>query len=476
MYSSVRNHCLILALCLLAVPRIQSEVTSWRNGGNGIYSASQAPVQWDDPRNVLWKIDTPDWGNACPILVKDRLIYTAEPAELICIDSKTGERLWRASNAYEDVIDLSPEDLAAIKKAKSDRIALNARLKPLKAEQYKLNRRLQRDKENATIKRQLKAVRKKISTIESQIDPILKQFEKPKTHNTNGYASYTPCSDGRYIYCCNGLGIVTKHDLDGNRIWAKTMERPDHNWGGSISPQLVDGKLIVRFADYAALDLETGAELWRVEDPHTFGPPAIFEVEGQFYLYSCRGELIRARDGKKLPSQDWTIEQKTFAFFNTSFVSGNRIYSVHGAAGIQGDVYCMEIPDTNENLERNGLRQIWHTIASKERYYASPLVHEGLVYIFSMGQVFQVFEADTGALVYSQKIPGRMERTFPGLLLVNGMIYAGEENGTVFFLKPGRTFEEIARFDIGECRSTPIFDGDTAYLRTMEHVFAFKTR
>ena len=91
-----------------------------------------------------------------------------------------------------------------------------------------------------------------------------------------------------------------------------------------------------------------------------------------------------------------------------------------------------------------------------------------------MGQIFQVLDANNGELVYSQKIPGRMERTFPGLLLVNDMIYTGEENGTAFFLKPGKLYEEIARFNVGECRSTPIFNGDIAYLRTMEHVIAFK--
>ena len=94
----------------------------------------------------------------------------------------------------------------------------------------------------------------------------------------------TPCSDGRYVYTCNGLGIVTKHDLEGNRIWAKVMEKPDHNWGASASPQLIGGKLIVRFADYVALDPKNGNELWRVKDPQTFGTPASFQVEGNWFI------------------------------------------------------------------------------------------------------------------------------------------------------------------------------------------------
>ncbi len=153
-----------------------------------------------------------------------------------------------------------------------------------------------------------------------------------------------------------------------------------------------------------------------------------------------------------------------------SRLRGSRSQRIAGRPVLYGD------SRDNSGTRSEWTQKVWHTNVSQERYYASPLVHEGLVYIFTMGQIFQVLEADTGELVYSHKIPGRMDRTFPGLLLVNDMIYAGEENGTAFFLKPGREYEELARLDVGECRSTPIFKDDVAYLRTMEKVFAFKAR
>lgn len=467
-------------LFLAAILSIQAltakDVTSWRNGGNGLYPHATPAINWDDPGTILWEVETPDWANATPLIIGNLLIYTVEPTTLICLDASTGKQLWEVSNSYEDIANLGPEEQTRLIRAKQQKEVLEIELQPLRQELYKINRRYQRDKDNAALRDQVRAVREEIAALEAKADPILKRFEMPKSHATNGYASYTPCSDGQYIYNCNGLGIVTKHDLDGNRIWSKIMEKPDHNWGGSASPQLVGGKLIIRFSDYTALDPETGDELWRVANPINWGTPSSFQVEGKHFLYTGRGELIRVSDGKKLPSQDWTIPQKKFAFFNTNFVSGNRVYAVHGAKGLQGDLYCMEIPATIDELETHGLREVWHTHVSQERYYASPLVHEDLVYIFTMGQIFQVLEADTGELVYSHKIPGRMDRTFPGLLLVDGMIYAGEENGTAFFLKPGREYEELARFDVGECRSTPIFSGDTAYLRTMEKVYAFKAR
>lgn len=469
---------LLITITLTALSSFaySENIVSWRNGGNGVYADASPTVDWNNPDSVLWKIETPVWANASPLVVDDRLVYTSEPTELICVDAKTGETLWEVSNSYEDVANLGPEEQSRLVKAKRDKARLEIQLEPLRKELYKVNRLYQRNKEDEDLRKQLRAIRNKVGAIEAKVDPILKRFEMPRAHDTNGYASFTPCSDGEYIYSCNGLGIVTKHDLDGNRVWAKVMEKPDHNWGGSVSPQLIDGKLIIRFSDYTALDPKSGEELWRVPNPINFGTPASFQLKGQSFLYTGRGELIRVSDGEKLPSQDWVIPEKKFAFFNTNFVSGNRIYAVHGAKGLQGDLYCMKIPDTLAELEENGLSIEWHANVSQERYYASPLEHEGLVYIFSMGQLFQVFDADTGEQVYSHKIPGRMDRTFPGLLLVNGMIYAGEENGTAFFLKTGKAYEEIARLDIGECRSTPVFSDGIAYIRTMENLIAFKAK
>jgi outer membrane protein assembly factor BamB len=471
----MKSPALLFTSLLLFSINLRADVTSWRNGGFGLYPNTASPLDWGKETNILWKIETPIRGNACPLLIGDRLIFSAEPAELICADAKTGKILWQSSNSYEDVLEMSSEKREQIKGIIHANENLADALIPLEKRVYQLNRRLRNDKSNDQIKAELKEAEDAVKDLKKQAGDIPKEFLKPKTHDTNGYASMTSCSDGTFIYTANGLGIVTKHDLEGNRIWGKFLEHPDHNWGAAISPQLVDGKLIIRFSDYTALDPETAKEIWRVKNPINFGPPASFKVEDHWYLYTCRGELIRVADGKKLQSQDWTIEQKGFAFFNTPFVDGNRVYVAHGAAGIQGDVYCMEIPDTAKEIDSKGLKQIWHTIASKERYYASPLAHKGLVYIMSMGDVFQALDTNTGDIVYSQKIDNMKGRAFSGVLLVNGKLFIGEEDGTAVFIQPGSTYKEVARFNLGENRSTPIFDGDTAYLRTIEHLIAFKT-
>ena len=464
---------LFILLCVLK-NSITADVTSWRNGSNGRYPSGNAMIDWAGTKELLWKIDTPIKSNASPILIKNRLFYCAEPAVLICADANTGKILWKESYGYEDL--LSEQERQKLEKAKETLLEVENRITPLKRQQYTLSRQLSRNKDDKELAHKLRAVNEQIESLQQQIPSQLAQLEKPETKDINGYASYTPCSDGEYIYTCSGLGIVAKFSLQGERIWAKRMEWPDYPWGGASSPVLVEDKVIVRFAEYAALDIETGDELWRTTDPVAFGPPASFQLEGQWFLYTVRGELIRAKDGRKLPSQNWTIQGKDHAFFNTNAVSENRIYAVHGAGSIDGQAYCMEIPDTVERLEEFGLKMIWNTAVEENRYYASPLVHDGIVYLLARNRVMQALDATTGQLIYSQKIPGMKDECYAGLLMVGDKIYFGEESGIIVILEPGSTYQEVARFKIGECRSSPIFDGDRAYLRTLENVFAFQTR
>ncbi|NNM30638.1 MAG: PQQ-binding-like beta-propeller repeat protein, partial [Akkermansiaceae bacterium] len=463
---------LLAALAAPGIPAARGDVTSWRNGGNGVYPDAAPPAGWDAPAHVLWKVPTPVRGNAAPILVKGRLFYSEEPAVLVCADAKTGETLWKASHAPEDVADLSPDERKELARAKAAMKTMKTELDPLKRSAYRVQRRLRRDKSNPELRKEARELQKKIRAIEAKGGTILQRFKKPKTHDTNGYASYTACSDGEAVYTCNGTGVVAKFSLEGKLLWSRKLEEPDHGWGGSVSPTLVGGKLIVKFADYTALDPGTGEELWRTPSPVNFGVPASFQLDGRWFLYTCRGELFRVSDGKKLPSQDWVIKEMPVAFFNTPFVDGNRIYVAHGFQGFQGDIYCMEMPETVAELEKNGLRKVWYTELYHDRYYATPVVHEGLVYTFSMRGSFQVLEASNGKIVYQEKIPGITGRTFPGILLVGGKLVTGQESGTVLVIEPGREYREIARFEVGECRSNPIFDGKTAYLRTIENLYA----
>ena len=71
----------------------------------------------------------PFGANACPLIVGDKLFYTAEPTELICAEAATGQVLWKTSNSYEDVVAMSDQERAKIKSAIGDNSMLAGKSK-----------------------------------------------------------------------------------------------------------------------------------------------------------------------------------------------------------------------------------------------------------------------------------------------------------------------------------------------------------
>jgi outer membrane protein assembly factor BamB len=466
---------LLAAISCQVAPARAADVLSWRLDGNGLYPEASAATDWTDTSAIAWETPLPARSNGCPILVGGKLVFTAEPATLVCADAKTGKILWQKSNDYADLAEITPEKAGemAVAQAKAREIA--DKVAPLERELYRSERRLRRDRGNAELKARAEELKKEIAALKQQAGPEAAMMTRPPTHDVNGYSSYTPVSDGKRVWACFGTGVVVCYDLEGKRVWHQRTEGPDHDWGGAGSPTLVDGKLIVRFKDYLALDPATGKELWRTPSGGViFNCPANFELDGRHYLYTGRGELIRASDGKKLPSQDFVGIAKPWCFFNTPSVIGKRIYCAHGSEGEQGEAYALEIPASADLLEKDGLKVAWHQQVDKNRYYSSPLVHEGIVYLISREYQMQALDAATGKEIWAEKIKGFTGTAYPSLTLAGKLIFVGAEDGNAAFVQTGRTFAEVSRTKIEPYRSTPIFDGELTYLRTQEKLRAFR--
>jgi outer membrane protein assembly factor BamB len=464
---------LLLGLCASALP-LTADISSWRNDGNGKYPDATAPLEWDG--KDLWSTPLPGESNACPILIGDKIFLTAEPAQLLCIDRKSGKVLWSKSNGYEDVLKITAEARNALKAAKDKADSVKDQVEPLKRDLYRLKRSARRDRDNAELKKKVKDLEAKISALEGKADPATASFKKPPTHSTNGYASYTPVSDGKHVFASFGLGLVVAYDLDGKRLWAKRLDNPDHNWGGASSPILAAGTLVVRFADWVGLDPATGEERWRCPTEINFNCPAIFEVEKQTYLYTARGQLIRAKDGKLLPSQNFVQPDKPWAYFNTPSVIDGHLYTAHGNEGSTGEARALRIPATVAELEKSGVKEVWMQKVNKNRYYSSPLVHEGIVYIISREYVLQALDAKSGAIHYEQKLRGMTGTAYPSLTLAGDVIFAGAEDGNAAFFKLGKTYKELSRPKATPFRATPLFVDNICYLHTHQALRAIQAK
>ena len=80
----------------------------WRGDGSGCYRSAEPPVTWSAKKNVLWAAEVGP-GQSSPVIVGGRVLVTAEPDTLICLDAATGKRLWRRAHKLSDM----PAGLAA---------------------------------------------------------------------------------------------------------------------------------------------------------------------------------------------------------------------------------------------------------------------------------------------------------------------------------------------------------------------------
>ena len=281
-----------------------------------------------------------------------------------------------------------------------------------------------------------------------------------QTHQANGYTSPTPVSDGRAVYTLFGSGVAAAHDLDGNRLWARLVDRPPHQWGHSASPVLGGERLIVHIADLVALDPATGEVVWRQASQVKFGSPVVTRIGPEDVVITPSGDVFRARDGEPLARQIGNLE------YATPVVHGDMVYFIEKKA------VAVKLP-----AEAGGpFESAWVARVDGSRHYASPLIHRGMIYAVSREEKFSILDVETGALVFSRDLDLGTESNsaYASVTLAGGKLFIGADNGTTVVLEPGEGYEEISRNVVEGFRSSPVFAGSRMYLRAFDHLYCFE--
>ena len=113
---------------------------------------------------------------------------------------------------------------------------------------------------------------------------------------------------------------------------------------------------------------------------------------------------------------------------------------------------------------------LWSTNPKNERYYASPVFHQGLIYAITEHGHFSVIDAKTGAILHQRKL-NLGSTVFSSVTLAGDLLYITGQNGTTIILETGREAKEIAKNQLGQLKSSPVFVGDRMYLRTRNNLY-----
>lgn len=425
---------------------------------SGISAGSSAPASWNadsttgPQRNVLWKTPLPGLSHSSPILWGNRLFVATAVSKAGEAPLKVG--LYGAGDSADD-----------------------------KGEQawkiYALDRATGRIAWEQT----------------AYAGP-----PRALRHTKATHANTTISCDGKRLVAFFGSEGLYAHSLDGRQLWKKDLgvliNTPagfDLEWGYASSPALHKDTIVV-LCDVksgpfvAALSAQDGRELWRTPragvSSQSWSTPAVIEHGGRTQVvlngwpYIASYDFTTGKELWRLKSEgDIPVPTPVFAhgliFVTNAHGGGAPLYAIKPDA--RGDITPKPpYPLTRDGAidSRTSAGVVWSE-ARNGAYMQTPLILGDLLYSCSDRGVLKVYEARTGRKLYEQRLGAGTTGFSSSPIASGGKIYFASEEGEVYVIKAGPTYELLATNNLGEITmATPAADDGVLYYRTRGHVVA----
>jgi outer membrane protein assembly factor BamB len=307
-----------------------------------------------------------------------------------------------------------------------------------------------------------------------------------KRHVKASHASATPATDGRSIVALLGSEGLFCFDMDGALKWRADLGvmdvglvgDPTMQWGPASSPVIHEGLVIVqndRHKDsyLAAFDLATGKERWRA--PHdefpSWATPTVVTAAGRTEIVTNSGKYIRGFDpatGREL----WRFsDNNTQVKVPTPIAAGALVILTGGYPPGGRPVYAIKAGGTGE-LGDSAVA--WKTDRGAS-YTSTPLLYDGILYVCTDNGILSAYDPKTGARFYQNRIGPGGAGFSASPVAAGGRLYLASEDGDLFVVKAGRTFELLSTNPMGAIlMATPAISGNTLIVRTGTHLVAIR--
>ncbi len=306
-----------------------------------------------------------------------------------------------------------------------------------------------------------------------------------KRHVKASHASATPATDGRTIVALMGSEGLFAFDMNGNQKWRADLgvmdvglvDDPGMQWGPASSPVIFGNMVLVQNDRHknsflAAYDLATGKELWRTahEEYPSWATPAVIRTAARTEIVTNSGQYIRGFDpatGKEL----WRLsDTRTQVKVPTPIAAGDLVIVTGGYPPGGRPIYAIRPGGTGELSEK---ALAWKTERGAP-YTGTPIMYNGLLYALTDNGILSAYEPKTGERIYQQRVAsGSGFSASP--VAAGGRLYLASEDGDVYVVKAGRTYELLATNPMGESlMATPAISGNTIFIRTLTSLVAVR--
>ncbi|MGH7135991.1 MAG: PQQ-binding-like beta-propeller repeat protein, partial [Pirellulales bacterium] len=280
-----------------------------------------------------------------------------------------------------------------------------------------------------------------------------------KKHHLNSYASSTPATDGKLVYVsflegrqpgeAKGARIaVAAYDFDGNCNWLVYPGDFSSVHGYCSCPVLFEDKVIVNGdhdgdAYLVALDRTSGETLWKVpreNKTRSYSTPIIRQIDGRWQMILSGSKCVASYDPHD-GSRHWIIDGPTEQFVASMVYNGNLLFLTAGFP----DHHILAIkPDGEGNVTDTHI--VWRTTENCS-YVPSPIVVGDYFLVVSDEGIGSCYNAASGKRLWKQRMGPHFSASLVG---AGGLVYFVSDEGVTTIVKPGESYQEIAKNPLGE--------------------------
>ena len=393
----------------------------WRGPtGNGSSDSAHPPIEWNATKNVKWKTPIPGQGSGSPVVWEDRVF-------IVSAVGKEGARGFDGQNFSE--------------------LAFNI---------YCF------DRESGKVRW------KRTATTATPHEG---------THSTNGFASASPCTDGKHLYAHFGSRGLYCYTMEGELVWKRDdlgkMETR-RGFGEGSSPTLEGNKILVPWdhegpSALFALNKLTGKTIWKTDrdEPSAWSTPHVVEYDGKKQVILNGENCIRGYDlesGKELWRYNGDSSRPVATAVSVdgvTIVGGGRRTKFFGAFHLDG---------------KGDLKGTKHLAWSWEKNIpdiASPLLSGKRLYFHNKKSAqLSCVEPLSGKAHYTAgKIPG-LSTLYASPIAAGGHVYITGRSGTTVVIKDSEKLEIVATNSLEEgVDTTPAAVGNELFIRSEKHLF-----
>lgn len=407
----------------------------WRGPyANGIASAGDPPVEWNENKNVKWKVQIPGKGHATPVIWDDQIIL------LSAVQSDTRVETGEPADDQQANQWMSPTSTDYIHQF----VVISV------------------DRNSGKIRWQT---------------TVREELPHSSTHQFGSWASNSPVTDGEYIYAYFGSHGLYCLNLEGKVIWERDFDPMEKvmNFGEGSSPVLYKDRLIL-LRDHEGpsflhiMDKNTGEDILKIsrDEISSWATPYIIEYDGNPQVITTATNRIRSYNpdtGEVI----WECSGLTRNVIPTPVSADGIVYLMSGFRG--SALLAVNLEKAKGDITNSDA--IAWKYDKLTPYTPSPLLWDDKLYFLRVNNgLLSCLDAKDGGEYYTSQKLEDVQEMFASPVGVKDRIYFTGANGTFHVVRHGPEFELLSQNQLEDkFHASPVVIGNNLYLRGFRYLY-----